>query len=61
MHEVRRLIPTIREIFMKRSNNVARTSCAFQVFVETNEIATQCSFERTMLTIARGLRLSKLL
>ena len=46
MHEVRRLIPTIREIFMKMpltyldsasiiardSNGVAQTSCAFQVF-----------------------------
>ena len=54
MNEVRRLIPTIREtVFMKKSNRVARTSCAFQVFVKTNEIATQCSFLRAVLTIIK--------
>ena len=47
MHEVRRLLPTIRKIFMKRLNRVARTSCAFQVFIKTSEIATQYSFLRT--------------
>ena len=51
MHEVRRLIPTIREIFMKRSNRVARTSCASQIFVTTSEIATRYSFLRAVLTI----------
>ena len=60
MPDVRRLIPTIREIFMKKSNRVAITSCVFQIFVKTNEIAKQCSFLRAVLTIARELRLSKL-
>ena len=36
-----------------RSNRVARTSCAFQVFVKTNETVTQCSFLRAVLTLAR--------
>ena len=38
MHEVRRLLPTIREIFTKRSNRVTRKSCAFQEFIKTSEM-----------------------